>query len=114
MTEGVSKKIVYDYEGSTFEIEAKNLSELEEIIDEDHNLKPKTYTVQFVRNGTTFTIKSERHFAGFITADPNQSGDYRITITRTDDKPAKPSTDMYSVPCESMTTHIRDNVDPYW
>ena len=116
MVEGVNKKIVYDFEASTFEMRPKDFTELEEIVAEDTNLKSGTYIVQFVRNGMTIQIKSQRQFESFIIDEPNESGVHKITITRTDDrpKPKKPSTDMYDIPAESMTAHIRDNVDPYW
>ena len=143
MVEGVNKKIVYDFEGSTFEMRPKNFTELEEIVEEDINLKSGTYTVQFVRNGMTIQIKSQRQFESFIIDEPNESGVHKITITRADDKPkpvtqeepkvtqpstdmlkpkpviqeepkvAKPSTDRKAIPYDQMTTHISDKVNPY-
>ena len=98
------KQILYEFDGENFTMQAEDLNELEEILLEDNDLQPKTYTISYIADGTPIKIKSQRHFANFINGEPNQGGRYRITITRTDDKPKplnqeerkaeKPSTDM--------------------
>ena len=137
------KQILYEVDGDNFQMQAEDFAELEEILLEDNDLQPKTYTISFMQNNVEIKIKNQRQFANFVNGEPNQGNVYRITITRADDKPkplnqeerkaekpstdmpkpmpanqeeskvAKPSTDRDSIPYDQMTTHIRDRVIPY-
>ena len=72
------------YKDEKFEMTPKDFTELEEFIQEDTDLKPKSYSISYTKNNNKYNMKNQRHFDTLFSGPPNDGDTYRITLTDND------------------------------